>query len=560
MKPAAAQTTDAPRPGLAARAWDSGLALIALVTLARIAYLVWLCPYTLIEDEAHYWEWSRRLELSYYSKGPGVAWVIRAATELFGTHEWSIRLPAALFGALGAWCAAGLARDVGEHRRAGLIGATVYLCMPAYAVLGVLMTIDGPYLACWAWACWAAWRAGRTGSLSAWTSLGLALSAGFLFKYTIMLLVPGLILAALFARRGVRSPGPRAHRLAGPLIACACALLGLVPVLLWNAQHGWATVHHLLGHLAVQGGDVSTEQSQPWSPLWTLELLGTQAALAGPAILLAVYAPFCAWRARGSRPADWATARFLVCCALPVLVFYLLVSFIAEPEGNWPISAWVSACPLGAIAFARVMPIYRERLAAWWERGRRGFRPHMNRLMAWRWTVGVGIAVSLGGARADLLTNLPWLGGLIPLGRLMHADVRADHAARLVQELRTSTGLEPFVMAQHYGRASQLAYYLPGRPVVYSASAHTGGRTTQYDVWPETDLAATPVLERLAGRPALLVGGEPHHWEPAFVRVEDIGQLEGEHKKGRRIYLGYGFRGFTEPALPAGPSAGGDTE
>ena len=31
-------------------------------------------------DEAHYWMWSERLAPSYFSKGPGVAFAIRAST------------------------------------------------------------------------------------------------------------------------------------------------------------------------------------------------------------------------------------------------------------------------------------------------------------------------------------------------------------------------------------------------------------------------------------------------------------------------------------------------
>ena len=164
--------------------WASGLALILLITLARLAYLAWFCPYTLIEDEAHYWEWSRRLELSYYSKGPGVAWAIRAATELFGTSAWAVRVPAVVSGAIGAWCVAGLARDACSTHpggtRAGLYAAAIYLCMPAFWVLGIIITIDGPYLACWAAACWAAWRVLTTNSPRAWAALGLAIAIGFI--------------------------------------------------------------------------------------------------------------------------------------------------------------------------------------------------------------------------------------------------------------------------------------------------------------------------------------------------------------------------------------------
>src|ERR1043165_5062595 len=82
--------------------WAPVLLFVAVVTLARIAYLVWLSPYNLIEDEAHYWEWSRRLGWSYYSKGPGVAWAIWLATR-WSQAEWAVRLPAAV--------SAGLATD-----------------------------------------------------------------------------------------------------------------------------------------------------------------------------------------------------------------------------------------------------------------------------------------------------------------------------------------------------------------------------------------------------------------------------------------------------------------
>jgi hypothetical protein len=39
--------------------WPIVVALAAALLLVRLAYLAWLCPYTLAEDEAHYWDWSR---------------------------------------------------------------------------------------------------------------------------------------------------------------------------------------------------------------------------------------------------------------------------------------------------------------------------------------------------------------------------------------------------------------------------------------------------------------------------------------------------------------------
>src|SRR5205823_10067183 len=50
-------------------------------------------------DEAHYWMWSERLAPAYFSKGPGVAFAIRASTAVFGASEFGVRFFSPLLGA-----------------------------------------------------------------------------------------------------------------------------------------------------------------------------------------------------------------------------------------------------------------------------------------------------------------------------------------------------------------------------------------------------------------------------------------------------------------------------
>src|SRR5262245_37141701 len=81
-------------------------AIIVAVTALRLLYLFVLCPYDLAPDEGHYWDWSRNLDWSYYSKGPLIAWIIRASCALFGdmavatqgTLMPAVRIPAVLCG------------------------------------------------------------------------------------------------------------------------------------------------------------------------------------------------------------------------------------------------------------------------------------------------------------------------------------------------------------------------------------------------------------------------------------------------------------------------------
>ena len=60
----------------------AGLLVLGAAAL-RVAFLL-AGPLDLAPDEAHYWDWSRHPDWSYYSKGPLVAWIIRASCELLG--------------------------------------------------------------------------------------------------------------------------------------------------------------------------------------------------------------------------------------------------------------------------------------------------------------------------------------------------------------------------------------------------------------------------------------------------------------------------------------------
>src|SRR3954466_15281280 len=72
-------------------------ALLIFGILSHIRYLTNNCPLVLSGDEAQYWDWSRQLGLSYYSKGPLVAYIIRASTSIFGNTMPAVRYPAILF-------------------------------------------------------------------------------------------------------------------------------------------------------------------------------------------------------------------------------------------------------------------------------------------------------------------------------------------------------------------------------------------------------------------------------------------------------------------------------
>ncbi|MGC8852877.1 MAG: glycoside hydrolase, partial [Hydrogenobacter sp.] len=57
-----------------------------LLIIFRILYVLYY-PVDLSPEEAQYWDWSRHLDLSYYSKPPMVGYLNFLTTKLLGNTE-----------------------------------------------------------------------------------------------------------------------------------------------------------------------------------------------------------------------------------------------------------------------------------------------------------------------------------------------------------------------------------------------------------------------------------------------------------------------------------------
>jgi 4-amino-4-deoxy-L-arabinose transferase-like glycosyltransferase len=535
-------------------------ALVLGLLALRLIYLAWFCPYGLVEDEAQYWDWSRHLDLSYYTKGPGIAWTIAAGRAVFGDSPLAVRAPAALFAALGTLGVALLARACsGGDRRVAFFAACAYQLAPIIQATGFLGTIDGPYCACWAWACWAAWRAMMRGSGWSWLALGLLVGVGFLYKYTILLLPPGLILFALVMRGELRPHRRWPFWFAGGLVVM---LLAMSPVLIWNQRFGWPTLAHLLGHLgrvetlptlAQPAGEAGVAWRKPFSPFWSVEFIAGQLAMVGPLLVLGVIAAVDAIRRRGVLLASWPGRAMLICAAAPILLFYLAICAFTEPEGNWPMAAYVTLLPLAGWSAAEGLSEQRRRVAQWLadpSRPRAGIfraKPELWPQVLWHWSLGYGLVAGVGMLALALLAMVPGVGAYVPIGRLNGGVAMAQRIDAIRTQANFPADRPPMIVAVHYGQASQLAFYLPERPITFCASSHLGGRPTNHDFWPQTNLENPALL----GRDAVLVGGQAAMWQRVFERVEPLGLLAGVERKGIEAYIGRGYRGFqAEAAAP----------
>jgi hypothetical protein len=506
-------------------------ALILANAAGHVAYLAHACPLDLAPDEAHYWDWSRHPDWSYYSKGPAVAFLIRASCDFFG--PWSeatsgslmpaVRLPAVLCGALLLASLYVLAAQTLKRESWACALVALALTLPPVAAGGFIMTIDAPFTACWGWACVFGYEAAVRQRRWCWWLVGLTVGVGILAKYTMALWLPsaGLFLLADRDRRGeLLRPGF--------WLACAVAALCCVPVLVWNAQHDWVTFHHV-------GWQAGVEQRTGWRWLGPLEFACGQFAL-----LLGYW--FVAWVAamlagRPGRQADAGRA-YLWWLSAPTFAVFLLASLRTPGQLNWAVAGYLSGAVLAAgWAFER------------WPR--RAVR------------LGVAGAATLGtiillvvhypmSARPVLLaiSGPPTAKHPLPLRRFdptcrLRGYRTLAAAVDAVRAAERANGGEPVLAANNWNLPGLLGVYCEGHPDVYSLGLALGDRRSQYDFW-----RPNPVWdpEAFRGRAFVVVGDVPPALLAAFESVDaprEVRYAEG----GQAVAVWHlavcrGFKGF----------------
>jgi len=217
---------------------------LGVVVLLGIALRFWrLGELALIGDESYYWLWSHHLDWAYFDHPAGVALITWLSTALGGQSETGIRWLNALLGAGSVL----LCYRVGVRmisRRAGLLAASAVAVGAPFVLTSRFVYTDALQLFLLLLNLTLFWRmASAKPRPHLVTALAFGLSLALLFntKYSAYLYAVAIALAVLVDHR---------HLLSEPRFwsAALIAALGLVPVLAWNAAHGWASFRWQLSH------------------------------------------------------------------------------------------------------------------------------------------------------------------------------------------------------------------------------------------------------------------------------------------------------------------------
>lgn len=466
----------------------------AVFFIAALAiFRLWFCAqFELVGDEAYYWIWSKHLDWSYFSKGPGVAWTIFLGTKIFGDTVFGIRWISVLLSAGTGWLMFKLARAL-FNERVGFWSVATAALVPLFMIGGLVMTIDPLSVFFWALAAWLFWKNKDAKTSFAWATTGLAIGIGMLCKYTN---VAELICFALFC---VWLPQYQ-KKWKSFFVMTLVAILCLIPVLIWNAQHDWITFHHLI-HRG------SLDKHLKFSTKELFGFLLSQFLVFNPLLFLGLLVGFFTLNLAQIRNASY---RYLFCLFFPLLIFYVVLSFNKAGQANWAAPSWFAGVIL---------------LVAFWEQ-----KNHLLGKFSVKITVIISV-IAFIALHAVPFIYLPDIFSKMksdPLKRIRGTQNISQQIAEIQKQYNAD-----FIIAGNYGLASLLAFYMPNHPQTF-LPIHQGFQN-QFSFWPNYSHAT--------GKSAIYISDSPEILESLQNEFSSIELIEETFSlyRGKRVDKFYLF-------------------
>lgn len=418
--------------------------VLIFLLVGRLYYISY-GPLELSGDEAHYWEWSRRPDLSYYSKGPLIAYLIGITSSIGGNTELGVRFLAPFFLFFSSIIIYRLARSLYGDSRVAVLSGLLLQFVPLFSAYGVIMTIDSPFLFFWSLSLYFFYRAINSEGISWWIALGLSTGLGMLAKYSMaFFFISGLIYPIIDKdKRGLLKK-------IFPYLSVIITAIVFSPVILWNIKNNFVTMRHTAGHIGIYEG-------LGLRPGFFFEFIGSQIGVITPLFFVSMIVAVI----RGLLKGDISQReRFLFSFSFPVIIFFLLKSLQAKVQANWSLMAY------------HTLFIF----TSWW------FVSKWSKLKRAAKILFVSSMLFL--LFIFPLLHFPNLLGLPPQldpsARLRGWKELGNRVSEISGEMRKMGPL--FIVSDKYQVSSLLAFYTEGNPVTYCVNL--GRRMNQYDLWP----------------------------------------------------------------------------
>ena len=458
--------------------------VIAAMTGLRIVYASML---ELRTDEAYYWTWSKESALSFLDHPPGIAWLIRFGTAIFGDTNLGVRFGGIVGMLVTQLLLADIVRRVTHDARAIVFA----LLMPEAALYyGLLMSKVAPDVAVIPVSVamfWSLVRLTQTGDGRWWLAAGLFAGLSLLSKFTAIMFLPAVIAFVLvpdWRWRWLRSPYP--------YLAVLITIAVFSPVLIWNVQHDWASFRF-------QGVRATANNGMSWRTVG--DYIGLQFGLVGFVMLPVLLSGLTLTAWRGYRKHE-PVAILLSTAVLVPFLYFLWKSLTLRVGDTWPMFMW----PVGfAAAAINLVTLPREGWPEWIVRS----------TVFWANTaIATGIAFVVAVFLYYVVVPWNFLGKIDPIG----GEAGYEQVVARAQDQLDKTGAT-WIATTDYRTYAMLRWLFRDRVPVIQLNER--GRFQDF---------RDPGMERIRGHAGLYVGRKPDDrlslWNSLPVTREPLGEVE----------------------------------
>ncbi|MEY9182428.1 4-amino-4-deoxy-L-arabinose transferase-like glycosyltransferase [Bradyrhizobium sp. USDA 326] len=459
-------------------------AIIAAMTVLRIVYA---SAIELRTDEAYYWTWSKETALSFLDHPPGIAWMIRLSTAIFGDTALGVRFGGIVAMLVTQLLLANIVRRLTHDARAVMFA----VLMPEAALYyGLLMAKVAPDVAMIPFAVammWSLVRLAQGGDGRWWLAAGLFAGLSMLSKFTAIMFAPAVaafLLVPDWRWRWLRSPYP--------YLAVLIAIAAFSPVLIWNAQHDWASFRF-------QG--VRATASYGISLRTIGDYIGLQFGLVGFVMLPVVLTGLVLTAWRGYRTRE-PVAILLSTAVLVPFLYFLAKSMTLRVGDTWPMFMW----PVGFAATAlNLATMTKEGWSA---------RMLRSSLFWARTAIVSGIAFVVIVFLYYVAAPWNFLGRIDPIG----AEAGYEQVAARVQAALDETGAT-WIATSDYRTYAMMRWLFRGRAPVIEINER--GRFQDF---------RDPGMDKIKDHAGVYVGRAPDDrsslWQNIPAKREQLGQVE----------------------------------
>lgn len=428
--------------------------LFAVLLILLAIRLILITKVDMIPEEVYYWQWSRHLSLSYYDMSPMVAYTI-ALTTFFGklNSQFFVRLAAPFISFILSLYIYLVLKKITKNNTFSLLWAVLLNTIPIFNVGSILIMYGNLQMLFFSLTILFLVYLVATKKDFYWYLIGISTGLALLSKYTAGFIYP-IVFSFLILSKNYRKYFYRKE----PYLAFLISIVLFLPVVIWNYMNYFVSFRHIMtlsGHFSNFHIFLSN----------FFLLMISQAGIVSPFIFLIIFISIIAGLYLGLRENNDIYLILSLSSAVPFLYFiYQCTKTTVQP--NWPVFLYFPAFLLSAILVLRLHASLKSQK----------LKRIVTGLYIFSFAIGLIFSliiflepyhpiIKMKLNKSPMRNVLGWK----KLGQYVDKEL-ADHKKDNL-----------LIAARRFQVASELAYYVKGRPQTYSFNYFT--RDNEYAFW-----------------------------------------------------------------------------